>query len=168
MGAMAGGRTIFVSAAAAIGGFLFGFDTAVINGAVDAVRAEFHTGAVTIGFVVSCALLGSALGAAVAGPLADRLGRVRLMLAAAALFAVSALGSGLSGGVPSLIAWRFLAGVGVGIASVIAPAYIAEIAPARLRGRLGSLQQLAIVAGISTACWPGGCPNRRAIWWRAV
>ena len=98
--------------------------------------------------MVSCALLGSALGAAVAGPAADRWGRIRLMLVAAAFFGASALGTGLAGSVQSLIFWRFVGGVGVGIASVIAPAYIAEIAPAHLRGRLGSLQQLAIVTGI--------------------
>jgi SP family sugar:H+ symporter-like MFS transporter len=144
-------RTIFVSVVAAIGGFLFGFDTAVINGAVDAVQRDFHIGPASLGLVVSCALLGSALGAAVAGPLADRVGRIRLMIAAAAFFAVSALGSALAGGVASLIGWRFLAGGGEGGASVIAPAYIAEVAPAHMRGRLGSLQQLAIVLGIFVA-----------------
>jgi sugar porter (SP) family MFS transporter len=144
-------RTMFVSVVAAIGGFLFGFDTAVINGAIDAVRAAFAMSAVETGLVVSCALLGSAVGAAGAGPAADRFGRIRLMLVAAGLFAVSAVGAGLSRGLWDLVAWRFLGGVGVGVASVIAPAYIAEVAPARMRGRLGSLQQLAIVTGIFVA-----------------
>ena len=142
------GRTIFVALVAAIGGFLFGFDTAVVNGAVGAIEAHFHTSAFVTGMVVSCALLGSALGAAVAGPAADRIGRIRMMLVAALFFAASSLGTGLAGSVASVIFWRFAGGVGVGIASVIAPAYIAEIAPAHLRGRLGSLQQLAIVTGI--------------------
>jgi MFS transporter, SP family, sugar:H+ symporter len=145
------GRTIFVSVVAAIGGFLFGFDTAVINGAIDAIRIGFHMSAVATGLVVSCALLGSALGAAVAGPAADRYGRIALMLVAAGFFALSSLGSGMARGIWDLAAWRLLGGVGVGIASVIAPAYIAEVSPARMRGRLGSLQQLAIVTGIFVA-----------------
>lgn len=144
-------RVIMISAAAAMGGFLFGFDTAVINGAVDAVRGTFDLSAAWIGFAVSCALLGSALGAWYAGPLADRHGRVRTMLVAAAVLTISALGSGLVFGVWDLIFWRFLGGVGVGVASVIAPTYIAEVSPAHVRGRLGSMQQLAIVLGIFMA-----------------
>ena len=144
-------RVVLIASAAAMGGFLFGFDTAVINGAVDAVRSGFGLSAVWTGFAVSCALLGSALGAWYAGPVADRAGRVRTMQLAALLLAVSALGSGLAGSVWTLILWRLLGGVGVGIASVIAPAYIAEISPAHIRGRLGSMQQLAIVLGIFSA-----------------
>jgi MFS transporter, SP family, sugar:H+ symporter len=136
---------------AAIGGFLFGFDSAVINGAVDAIQGQFALGPFMKGFAVACALLGSAVGAWYAGPTADRLGRVRVMLIASFLFAISALGSGLAFAVWDLIIWRFIGGVGIGIASVIAPAYIAEIAPAHIRGRLGSLQQLAIVLGIFVA-----------------
>ena len=146
-----GGRALAISAAAALGGFLFGFDTAVINGAVDAVRGSFGLSAGAIGIVVSCALLGSAVGAWYAGPLADRRGRVRTMLVAAAVLVASAIGSGLVSGLWPLVFWRFLGGIGVGIASVIAPAYIAEVAPAHVRGRLGSLQQLAIVLGIFIA-----------------
>ena len=141
-------RVLLISAAAALGGFLFGFDTAVINGAVDAVRGSFGLSAAAIGFAVSCALLGSALGAWYAGPLADRFGRVHTMRVAAVLLAVSALGSGLVHGVWDLVLWRIVGGIGVGVASVIAPTYIAEISPAHVRGRLGSLQQLAIVLGI--------------------
>ncbi len=100
---------------------------------------------------VSCALLGSALGAWYAGPLADRWGRVRTMQVAAVLLALSALGSGLVSGVWDLILWRVVGGIGVGMASVIAPTYIAEVSPAQVRGRLGSLQQLAIVLGIFAA-----------------
>ncbi|WP_242113044.1 sugar porter family MFS transporter [Luteimonas aquatica] len=144
-------RVIAIASVAALGGFLFGFDTAVINGAVDAIRGDFRLDAALIGFAVSCALLGSALGAWYAGPIADRWGRVRTMQVAAVALTVSALGSGLVVGVWDLVFWRLVGGMGVGIASVIAPAYIAEISPARVRGRLGSLQQLAIVLGIFVA-----------------
>jgi MFS transporter, SP family, sugar:H+ symporter len=144
-------KAVGVAAVAALGGFLFGFDTSVINGAVDAIQADFELGSLFTGFGVASALLGSAAGAWFAGSLSDRYGRVRVMLVAAALFAASALGSGLVVGVYDLIGWRLVGGVGVGIASVIAPAYIAEIAPAHLRGRLGSLQQMAIVLGIFAA-----------------
>lgn len=144
-------RVLLISAAAALGGFLFGFDTAVINGAVDAVRNGFGLNALWVGIAVSCALLGSALGAWYAGPLADRFGRVRTMKIAALLLAISALGAGLVFGVWDLILWRVVGGIGVGVASVIAPTYIAEVSPAHVRGRLGSLQQLAIVLGIFAA-----------------
>ena len=144
-------RVVLISAAAALGGFLFGFDTAVINGAVDAIRGGFSLDAAQTGFAVSCALLGSAVGAWYAGMLANRWGRVRTMQVAAVLLVVASLGSGLVSGVWDLIAWRLVGGVGVGVASVIAPTYIAEVAPARIRGRLGSMQQLAIVLGIFAA-----------------
>ena len=142
---------ILVASAAAVGGFLFGYDTSVINGAVAAIESEFDIGAVTLGLVVSSALLGAMVGAWFAGPLSNRLGRVRVMLMAAILFLVSAIGSALAFSPVDLTIWRVIGGLGVGAASVIAPAYIAEIAPAHLRGRLGSLQQLAIVTGIFVA-----------------
>ncbi len=140
-----------MSAVAALGGFLFGFDTAVINGAVDAIQHHFALSSSLTGVAVACALIGSAVGAWLAGGIADRLGRVRVMVAAAALFTISSLGAGCAFAVWDFIVWRLIAGMGVGIASVIAPAYIAEVAPAHLRGRLGSLQQLAIVTGIFVA-----------------
>ncbi len=144
-------RVILIAAVAALGGFLFGADTAVINGAVNAIRSSFGLNAAFTGFAVSCALLGSAVGAWYAGRIADRWGRVRTMQVAAVLLALSALGSGLVFGVWDLIFWRLVGGIGVGMASVIAPAYIAEVSPAHVRGRLGSLQQLAIVLGIFCA-----------------
>jgi SP family sugar:H+ symporter-like MFS transporter len=140
-----------VAAVAAMGGFLFGYDTAVINGAVSAIQRQYSASAAELGLTVSSALVGSAVGALGAGRLADAYGRLRAMWVAAGLFVVSALGSGLAWSLPSLAAFRFVGGVAVGTASVIAPAYIAEIAPARIRGRLGSLQQLAIVTGIFVA-----------------
>ncbi|MGF2949515.1 sugar porter family MFS transporter [Microbacterium alcoholitolerans] len=145
------GRVIGVSIAAALGGFLFGFDTAVINGAVDALADAFDLGVALKGFAVSSALIGCAIGAWFAGPVANRFGRIPTMLIAAVLFLVSAVGSGLAFGVIDLIIWRVVGGFGVGAASVIAPAYIAEVSPAKIRGRLGSLQQLAIVTGIFVA-----------------
>ncbi|WP_442864219.1 sugar porter family MFS transporter [Brevibacterium sp. BRM-1] len=145
------GRVALVAVIAAFGGFLFGFDTSVINGAVNALRAGFGMSEGLTGFSVSCALLGCMVGAWFAGGLADRYGRVRSMIVAAALFFVSALGSGLAPDVLWLIVWRVVGGLGVGMASVIAPAYIAEVSPARVRGQLGSLWQLAIVAGIFVA-----------------
>lgn len=142
---------LLVCATAALGGFLFGYDTAVINGAVDAVRERFDMSAGLTGFVVSSALIGAGIGAWFAGPLADRFGRVRVMLTAAVVFFLSAIGSALAFDPISLTAWRVFGGLAVGAASVIAPAYIAEMSPAHLRGRLGSLQQLAIVTGIFVA-----------------
>ncbi|WP_141576393.1 sugar porter family MFS transporter [Actinomadura sp. WMMA1423] len=140
-----------LAGAAALGGFLFGYDSSVINGTVDALKEQFGLGGFAVGFVVSAALLGCAAGAWFAGPLSDRIGRVRVMLIAAALFVVSSLGSALAFSAVDLTAWRLVGGLAIGAASVIAPAYIAEIAPAELRGRLGSLQQMAIVLGIFAA-----------------
>ena len=145
------GRVVIISMVAALGGFLFGFDTAVINGAVDAVQETFEMNAGLTGFAVSSALLGCIAGAYLAGRLADRWGRTRVMVLASVLFTASAIGSGLAVGPWDLIVWRIVGGLGVGAASVIAPAYIAEVAPPAIRGRLGSLQQLAIVSGIFVA-----------------
>lgn len=140
-----------ISAAAALGGFLFGYDTAVINGAVVALKSHFNASDWAVGLSVSLALLGSAAGALLAGPMADRYGRLALMRLAAWLFFISSFGSGLPFTLYDFIFWRLLGGVAVGAASVVAPAYIAEIAPAQWRGRLASLQQLAIVTGILAA-----------------
>ncbi len=144
-------RAIMVAAVAALGGFLFGFDTAVINGAVAAVQSQYHVGAFVLGLSVSSALLGSAVGALIAGRLADRMGRIPVMVIAAIVFVIQSIGTGLAFTVVDFSLWRFVGGVAVGAASVIAPAYIAESAPADIRGRLGSFQQLAIVIGIFTA-----------------
>ena len=137
-----------ISSVAALGGFLFGYDSAVINGAVAAVQDQYDVASGPLGFAVASALLGAAVGALSAGRVADRLGRLSVMKMAAVLFLVSAVVTGLATSMWVFILGRILGGVGVGVASVIAPAYIAEIAPAHVRGRLGSLQQLAIVTGI--------------------
>ncbi|MDO8145274.1 MULTISPECIES: sugar porter family MFS transporter [unclassified Isoptericola] len=145
------GRVIQLAVTAALGGFLFGFDTAVINGAVTPMQEAFGMGAGVTGFVVSSALLGCMVGAYFAGRLSDKIGRVRVMVIASALFTISAIGSTFAVGPVDMIIWRVIGGLGVGAASVIAPAYIAEISPAHIRGRLGSLQQMAIVTGIFIA-----------------
>ncbi|MFC9358295.1 sugar porter family MFS transporter [Rhodococcus sp. NPDC057014] len=144
-------KVIGVTVAAAVGGFLFGFDSSVINGAVDSIQDHFELGSFFTGFAVAIALLGCAVGAWFAGRLADRWGRKKVMLLGSVLFIVSSFGSGLAFSVPDLMLWRVLGGLGIGIASVIAPTYISEIAPARYRGALASLQQLAITLGIFAA-----------------
>ena len=145
------GTVIRLSLTAALGGFLFGYDSAVINGAVKAITAHFSASAGVLGFTVSSALLGAAAGAFTAGRVADRYGRLFAMRVAAGLFLIGAVGSGLANSLVILVVFRVIGGVAVGMASVIAPTYIAEIAPARIRGKLGSLQQLAIVTGIFLA-----------------
>ncbi len=142
------GRVVRLASTAAMGGFLFGFDSAVINGANTAIAQTFDLGSGVMAFVVSIALIGSAIGAWFAGQLADTFGRRRVMLIAALLFGASAIGTAFPPGIEVLMLWRLIGGAGIGVASVVAPMYIAEIAPAQLRGRLGSLQQLAIVLGI--------------------
>ena len=142
------GSAVFVSIAAALGGFLFGYDTAVINGTTGALEVQWGIGSVKTGVVVSSALLGCAVGAWFAGSLANRFGRPRVMGLAAIIFFITSLGSALATGPVDLTVWRVCGGLAIGAASIIAPAYIAEIAPAHLRGRLGSLQQFAIVLGI--------------------
>ncbi|WDE05111.1 sugar porter family MFS transporter [Thalassomonas viridans] len=142
---------LFISSVAAIGGFLFGFDSGVINGTVTALGNAFNAGDVATGFNVASVLLGCALGALMAGPLSDRFGRKAIMIVTAMIFAVSAFGSGVAGSSAEFIFYRLLGGLGIGAASVLAPAYIAEVAPPALRGRLATLQQLAIVLGLFAA-----------------
>ena len=130
--------------AGAVGGFLFGFDSSVVNGAVDAMQDHFILGDALTGFAVAVALLGCAVGAYLAGGIADAKGRIPAKKIGGILFLVSALGTGFAFSVYDLVFWRFVGGLGIGLASVIAPAYISEISPAKHRGRLASLQLLAI------------------------
>ena len=143
-----GRGAVRIASVAALGGFLFGYDSAVINGAVASIQKHFDINNAALGFAVASALLGAAAGAMTAGRLADRIGRLAVMKIAAVLFFISAFGAGLAANIEMIVLFRVIGGVGVGVASVIAPAYIAETSPARIRGRLGSLQQLAIVTGI--------------------
>jgi len=136
---------------AAIGGFLFGFDSGVINGTVSALGNAFNSSSVATGFNVASVLLGCAVGALAAGPLADKFGRRAIMIITAIIFAISAFGSGISESSAEFIFYRLFGGLGIGAASVLAPAYIAEVAPPALRGRLATLQQLAIVLGLFAA-----------------
>ncbi|CAM3154428.1 sugar porter family MFS transporter [Rariglobus hedericola] len=136
---------------AAIGGFLFGFDSGVINGAVGALSAAFGSSAAVTGFNVASMLLGCAAGAFLAGRASDAFGRRSALFGAAFLFAISAWGSGIAGGSIEFVIYRLIGGFAVGAASIICPAYIAEIAPAAIRGRLATLQQLAIVLGLFAA-----------------
>jgi len=141
-------RLLAISVVAALGGFLFGFDSGVINGTIDALRAAFGSDDIATGFNVASMLLGCAVGAFFAGTWADTLGRRPVLLAAAIAFVISAWGSGIARGSLEFVAYRVLGGLAVGAASVLSPAYIAEIAPAAIRGRLVALQQLAIVLGL--------------------
>ncbi|WP_327349299.1 sugar porter family MFS transporter [Streptomyces sp. NBC_01321] len=143
------GHVIFITAAAAMGGFLFGYDSSVINGAVEAIRSRYGIGSATLAQVIAIALIGCAIGAATAGRIADRIGRIRCMQIASVLFTISALGSALPFALWDLAMWRIIGGFAIGMASVIGPAYIAEVSPPAYRGRLGSFQQAAIVIGIA-------------------
>jgi sugar porter (SP) family MFS transporter len=140
-----------VASVAALGGLLFGYDTGVISGALLFINKDFQLNAFTEGFIVSSLLLGAMVGAAVSGALSDRLGRRTIILVAAAIFAVGAIGAGLAPNVETLIVFRFLLGLGVGSASALVPSYISESAPTDVRGSLSSLFQLAITIGILVA-----------------
>jgi MFS transporter, SP family, sugar:H+ symporter len=133
---------------AAIGGLLFGYDISVTNRAVKALQADFHIGNALLGFAAAAALMGAAIGAVLAGRIADRMGRLAMMRLSAVLFLICGLGTGLASSIWMFIIFHTIGGIGIGLGSVAAPAYIAEISPPRFRGRLGSLQQLAIVCGI--------------------
>ncbi len=133
---------------ATLGGLLFGYDTGVISGAIEFLTARFGLDDVMKGWASGCVLLGCAAGVLMVGPMSDRFGRKKALLLAAALFLGSAIGTALPHNIWTFILFRFLGGIGIGIASMSTPMYIAEIAPAHLRGRLVSVNQIAIVGGI--------------------
>ena len=142
---------VLISVVATIGGFLFGFDSGVINGTQDGLHQTFRSGEWMQGFEIASMLLGCAVGAFSAGRLSDTLGRRNVLIISALMFLLSALGAG---GAPSsawFIVARVVGGFAVGAASVISPAYIAEVAPARYRGRLATIQQIAIISGLTAA-----------------
>ncbi|WMJ68746.1 sugar porter family MFS transporter [Stenotrophomonas sp. 24(2023)] len=142
---------ILISCVATLGGFLFGFDSGVINGTVDGLRQAFNSSEAALGFEVASMLLGCAIGAFVAGWLGDRLGRRGVLIIAAVLFLLSALGAGAAHASWLFVTARVLGGFAVGAASVMSPAYIAEVASARYRGRLATVQQMAIICGLFAA-----------------
>jgi sugar porter (SP) family MFS transporter len=132
---------------AALAGLLFGYDTGVISGAIGPLEQRFALSPRGVGWVASCALLGCIFGAASAGTISDRFGRKKLLVISAVLFLVSALGTALPRNLTEFIIFRFIGGLGVGAASITSPMYIAEISPARIRGRMVSINQFAIVSG---------------------
>jgi sugar porter (SP) family MFS transporter len=141
------GYMCFLATVAALGGFLFGYDTAVISGTISQVAAQFHLNTIAQGWYVGCALIGSIVGVAAAGYLSDTFGRKKIMILAAVLFSVSAIGCALSADVLQLVVYRIIGGIGIGVVSIVSPLYISEVSAARYRGSLVALYQLAITVG---------------------
>jgi SP family galactose:H+ symporter-like MFS transporter len=141
-------RAEFVALVAALGGFLFGYNTGVISGALLFLAAAFHLSAMMLGVVTSIALAGAAVGTILAGQLADRFGRRPMLAATAAVFVAGAIVSALAGTVSEILAGRAVIGLGVGAASMLTPLYISEVAPSARRGMLVSFNQLAMTMGI--------------------
>ena len=145
------GYVIFMTIVAALGGILFGYDTAVISGTTEIVKNQFSLSDMKEGWYVGCALIGSIAGVLVAGTLSDYLGRKVTMLISAALFSISAIGCAVCGSFDQLVAYRIIGGVGIGIVSIVSPIYISEVSPAKVRGTLVSLYQLAVTMGFLLA-----------------
>lgn len=141
------GYIIFLSVVAALGGFLFGYDTAVISGTIAQVSQQFGLNTLQAGWYVGCALIGSIGGVACAGILSDRGGRKNTMILSAILFSASAIGCALASSFNELVIYRIIGGVGIGVVSIISPLYISEVSVPQYRGRLVSLYQLAITIG---------------------
>ena len=141
-------QLLIFSMVAALGGLLFGFDTGVISGAIPFIKLEFYLNSYQEGFAISNLMIACVIGALIAGPIADWTGRKKVLILCAVLFIVSAILSALPRSFTELVIARFIGGIGVGVASVVSPMYIAEISPAKIRGRLVALNQLAIVVGI--------------------
>ena len=145
------GYVVFMTIVAALGGILFGYDTAVISGTTEMVKGQFALSDMREGWYVGCALIGSICGVAVAGAMSDKLGRKLTMLISAALFSISAIGCAVCGNFDQLVAYRIIGGVGIGIVSIVSPIYISEVSPAKVRGTLVSLYQLAVTVGFLLA-----------------
>ncbi|MCM1502711.1 MAG: sugar porter family MFS transporter [Bacteroidales bacterium] len=142
---------MFLAAVAAIGGILFGYDTAVISGTIGSVARQFGLDTMQQGWYVGCALIGSIIGVAAAGTLSDAIGRKKTMLISASLFSISAIGCAVCSGFTQLVAYRIIGGIGIGIVSIVSPIYISEVSPAERRGMMVSLYQLAITVGFLVA-----------------
>jgi MFS transporter, SP family, arabinose:H+ symporter len=185
--APSGGLLAMLCAVASLGGLLFGFDTAVISGAIPLVSLQFGLTPLQVGIFTSSALVGCILGAAVCGMLADRFGRKPVLIASGILFVISAYGCAVPNTYAALLIARVIGGIAVGTASVVAPLYISELAPARSRGRFVAFYQLSIVCGIllaylsnwliarnaasATGIWPGGDMGAKIFhteYWRAM
>lgn len=141
------GYVVFLSVVAALGGFLFGYDTAVISGTIAKVTAQFNLDTMSSGWYVGCALIGSIVGVLFAGILSDKLGRKRTMILSAILFSMSAIGCAVCADFNQLVVYRIVGGVGIGVVSIVSPLYISEVSVAQYRGRLVSLYQLAVTIG---------------------
>ncbi|MBQ9582924.1 MAG: sugar porter family MFS transporter [Bacteroidales bacterium] len=142
---------VFLSVVAAIGGILFGYDTAVISGTTEIVKIQFGLSTGMEGWYVGCALIGSILGVLIAGMLSDFLGRKKTMLTAALMFSISAIGCAVCANFTQLVIYRIIGGVGIGIVSIVSPIYISEVSPARVRGTMVSFYQLFITIGFLLA-----------------
>lgn len=166
------GYLVFLSFVAALGGFLFGYDTAVISGTIAQVTALFQLDALQQGWYVGCALVGSIIGVLFAGVLSDKFGRKITMILSAVLFSTSAVGCALCADFNQLVIYRIIGGIGIGVVSIISPLYISEVAVAQYRGRLVSLYQLAVTVGFLGAylvnyqllAWAGSTPDIGAGW----
>ncbi len=142
---------VLISIIATLGGFLFGFDSGVINGTVDGLKQAFHSESAGAGFNVASILLGCAVGAFFAGTWADTYGRRGILILSAILFILSAWGAGISSSSLQFVIYRLIGGLAIGAASIICPAYISELVPAEFRGKLSSIQQIAIISGLTAA-----------------
>ena len=138
---------VFLSVVAALGGFLFGYDTAVISGTTSQVAQIFQLDTLQQGWYVGCALVGSIVGVLLSGVLSDKLGRKLTMILSAVMFSVSAIGCAFCVDFNQLVVYRIIGGVGIGVVSVVSPLYISEVSVAQYRGRLVSLYQLAVTVG---------------------
>jgi SP family arabinose:H+ symporter-like MFS transporter len=150
-GTTSGGSTGFViklTVVAALGGFLFGYDTAVISGVVPFITTKFALTESMVGTAVGSAIIGCIFGSLIAGPISDKIGRKKVLIYTAILFAISSIGAGLASNLALFILFRVIGGIGIGAASMLSPLYISEVAPAKIRGILVSVYQLAIVIGI--------------------
>lgn len=141
------GYIIFLSVVAALGGFLFGYDTAVISGTITQVSTQFQLDALQQGWYVGCALVGSIIGVLFAGVLSDKLGRKKTMIIAATLFTISMIGCAICANFHQLVVYRIIGGIGIGVVSIVSPLYISEVSVAEYRGRLVALYQLAVTVG---------------------
>ena len=170
------GYLVFLSVVAALGGFLFGYDTAVISGTIAQVTEQFGLDALQQGWYVGCALIGSIIGVLFAGILSDKFGRKSTMILSAILFSTSAVGCAVSTDFNQLVIYRIIGGVGIGVVSIISPLYISEVAVAQYRGRLVSLYQLAVTIGFLGAYlvnyqllgYSMSNPDVSTAWWNLV